>query len=42
MKNLILSSLLLCCALTAVAQHDVYTLDGQGKVVADSRYIDPF
>ena len=42
MKTLILSSLLLCCALPAVAQHDIYTLDARGEVVSDSAFIDPF
>ena len=42
MKTLILSSLLLCCALPAVAQHDIYALNARGEVVADSAFIDPF
>ena len=42
MKTLILSSLLLCCALPAVAQHDIYTLNARGEVVSDSAFIDPF
>ena len=42
MKTLILSSLLLCCALPAVAQHDIYALNVRGEVVADSAFIDPF
>ena len=42
MKTLILSSLLLCCALPAVAQHDIYKLNARGEVVADSAFIDPF
>ena len=41
MKTLILSSLLLCCALPAVAQHDFYALNARGEVVADSAFIDP-
>ena len=42
MKTLILSSLLLCCALPAVAQHDIYALNARGEVIADSAFIDPF
>ena len=42
MKTPILSLLLLCCALPAVAQHDIYTLNARGEVVADSAFIDPF
>ena len=42
MKTLILSSLLLCCELPAVAQHDIYTLNARGEVVSDSAFIDPF
>ena len=42
MKTLILSSLLLCCALPAVAQHDIYALNARGEVVSDSAFIDPF
>ena len=42
METLILSSLLLCCALPAVAQHDIYTLDARGEVASDSAFIDPF